>query len=244
MLPTIKKSKRHLYDWPGVEPYTLFSDTEIRFRLGRLSALSSLGVDETIATFDADIPWITLEDLEKPLNTSVFYPNYQRFLDASSSNDIIEEEHFEEFDEAKSKALRDSIEKTRFEPGEDNTATLMFAELLANEQIKDAVLKYIQGLFIEMYESGNVGVCVKILTMLGFYSYKELFPFSQAIALASVSNKSTRVTSAAINLFAHWGNKEALSLMKNIAEPLEPWIKMKYLSVKKSLEEKCSILEK
>lgn len=244
MLSTSKKSKRHLYDWPGVEPFSLFSDTENRYRLGRLSALSSLGVEETVATFDADIPWITLEDLEKPLNTSFFYPGYQRFLDASSSNDIIEEEHVEEFDETKSQALRDTIEKTCFEPGEDNAATLMFAELLNNEQIKDAVLKYVQGLFIEMYEAGNVGVCVKILTMLGFYSYKELFPFSQAIALASVSNKSTRVTSAAINLFAHWGNKEALSLMKNIAEPIEPWIKMKYMSVKKSLEEKCSILEK
>ena len=244
MLQTNKKYTRHVYDWPGIEPYTLFSDTENRFHLGRVSPLSSFGIDESIHSLDSDIPWIILENLEKPLNTSVFISHFQKFLDASSSQVLIEEEHFDEFDDTKRIELRDTIEKTCFEPGEDNPATLMFADLLANEQIKDTVLKFVQGLFIEMYEAGNVGICVKILTMLGSYSYNELFPFSQAIALASVSNKSPRVTSAAINLFAHWGNKEALSLMNNISEPVEPWIKMKYLSVKKSLEEKCYILGK
>jgi hypothetical protein len=190
------------------------------------------------------LPWFELDDIKGSLSSAFDYGEIMQYLEASSSKGFVEQEHVEEFNDDKANELKDVILQTKFEPGEDNAATIMFEEFVSQERTKDAVLKFIQGLFVEMYEKGNVAVCVKILTMLGGYSYDDLFPYSQVIALASLSNKSPRVTSAAINMFAHWGNREALNLLNGVEEPKEPWIKMKYLSVKKSLEEKCFVLER
>lgn len=232
------------FDWSKTEELALLDNLGETLQFHHFTPLSSLGLLEFKKSQDEYLPWFTLAEALNPLSSSSDYEEMLQSLAASSSKGFVEQTHVVEFDEKQSKVFRNLIINTKFESGEDNAATLKFAELIANPPMKDAVLKFVQGLFVEMYKNGNVSVCVKILTMLGSYTYEELFPFSQAIALASISNISPRVTSAAINMFAHWGNKEALSLLNNIQEPKEPWIKMKYLSVKKSLEEKCSILER
>lgn len=233
-----------VFEWSKTDPIALLSDVDVERQLKSLTSLLSYDMMQIRKPMDKYQPLLQIED-EGSLLTSAFdYEDLLQFSSLSSSKSYVEESHSLEFDENKKKALLDTIKSTKFEAGEDNAATILFDELIQNKQMKDSVLKYIQGLFIKMYQEGNVAMCVKILTILGYYSYDDLFPYSQAIALASISNESPRVTSASINLFAHWGNKEALGLLKHISEPSEPWIKMKYLSVKKSLEEKCSILEK
>ena len=233
-----------VYDWSKTEPVALLTDVDAEMQLKSLTSVISTNMMQIKKSLAKYQPLLQIED-EGSLLTSAFdYDDLLQFSSLSSSKSYVEESHSVEFDENKKKALFDTIKSTKFEEGEDNAATIMFDELVQNKKMKDSVLKYIQGLFIKMYQEGNVAMCVKILTILGYYSYDDLFPYSQAIALASISNESPRVTSASINLFAHWGNKEALGLLKHISEPSEPWIKMKYLSVKKSLEEKCSILEK
>ena len=244
MLTHNKYQIKPSFDWSKTEDLTLLEDLSETIQFHHFSPLSSLGFLEFKKSSDEYLPWFTLADALNPLSSSSDYEEALQSLAASSSKGFIEQTHVEEFDENQSMVFRRLIIQTKFESGEDNAATLKFADLIAQPRIKDAVLKFVQGLFVEMYKNGNVSVCVKILTMLGLYSYDELYPFSQAIALASISNKSPRVTSAAINMFAHWGNQEALNLLNNISEPKDPWIKMKYLSVKKSLEEKCSILER
>ena len=244
MLTRNKIHTKPSFDWSKTEGLTLLDNLGETLQFHHFTPLSSLGLLEFKRSSDEYLPWFTLTDAFNPLSSSSDYEEVLQSLAASSSKGFVGQTHVEEFVEKQSEVLRKLIIQTKFESGEDNAATLKFAELIANPRMKDAVLKYVQGLFVEMYKNGNVFVCVKILTMLGLYSYDELYPFSQAIALASISNKSPRVTSAAINMFAHWGNQEALNLLNNISEPKEPWIKMKYLSVKKSLEEKCSILER
>ena len=76
------------------------------------------------------------------------------------------------------------------------------------------------------------------------YKYDDLKPMGQTIALASISNKSSRVKSAAFNLFAHWACPEALKLLLQVDVPQQPWIAMKYNSVKESLEKKCFTQER
>lgn len=244
MLTSNKMRVKPSFDWSKTEGLTLLDDLGETLQFHQFTPLSSFSFLEFKNTKDEYLPWFTLADALNPLSSSSDYEEIFQSLAASSSKGFVEQAHVEEFDEKQSGDFRKQIVQTKFEPGDDNAATMKFAELISNPRLKDAVLKFVQGLFVEMYKNGNVPVCVKILTMLGSYSYEELYPFSQAIALASISNKSPRVTSAAINMFAHWGNQEALSLLNNIQEPKEPWIKMKYLSVKKSLEEKCSILER
>lgn len=244
MQKTKKRFTLSQFDWSKTEQLKLFSDVDDLIQLHTFSPLSSIGLSQLEQPQGSSFPLFSIYDAFNPLSSSLDYEEMLQYSDASSSKCLIKQKHFDEFDDDKADNFRDIILNTKFEPGEDNEATLLFEELMANEKTKDAVLKFIQGLFIEMYKEGNVAVCVKILTMLGSYSYGELFPFSQAIALASISYKNSRVISAAINLFAHWGNKEALDLLNNVQKPKEPWIKMKYLSVKKSLEEKCYTQER
>lgn len=149
---------------------------------------------------------------------------------------------------ANNKAFRSKYEKkflatiqdTNFKPGEDNQATEMMSQLLAEKP--DETLILLNDYFIEHYDDERL--CVKILTLLNDYKYDELKPMGQTIALASISNKSSRVKSAAFNLFAHWACPEALKLLLQVDVPQQPWIAMKYNSVKESLEKKCSTQER
>lgn len=132
------------------------------------------------------------------------------------------------------------IKNTHFVQGEDNFATLMFSDLLRED--KYGALSLINRYFVDNFEDAEL--CVKILTMLNDYSYEELSPFSQTLAIASLTNKHSRVISAALNLFGHWGNKKALELIQKIDIPQQPWIMMKYNAIKKSLEERWCSYEK
>ena len=162
------------------------------------------------------------------------------FLSENSSTETVIPLVSKEFTEGHKQRFIETIQSAIFEPGEDNVATEMMAELLMKH--KEEVLKLLNTLFVDNYEDTNL--CVKILSLLGDYSYEELKPYSQSIALASIAKKSPRIKSAALNLFAHWANKDALRLLMEVEEPTEPWIKMKYRSIKKSLEERCSMQEK
>lgn len=162
------------------------------------------------------------------------------YISENSSTGTVIPVASKEFTEGHKQRFIETIQNAFFQAGEDNSATEMMAELLVD--YKEEVLKLLNTLFVDNYKDTNL--CVKILSLLGDYSYEELKPYSQSIALASIANKSPRIKSAALNLFAHWGNKDALRLLMEVDEPTEPWIKMKYLSIKKSLEERCSMQEK
>lgn len=132
------------------------------------------------------------------------------------------------------------IQNTVYKAGEDNQATEMMARLLDEDH--DETLILLNDFFVENYDDERL--CVKILTLLNDYKYEELKPMGQTIALASISNKSSRVKSAAFNLFAHWACPEAYKLILQVEEPQQPWIAMKYNAVKNSLERKCSTQER
>lgn len=144
------------------------------------------------------------------------------------------------FREKYERLFLETIRNTRFKAGEDNQATEMMAHIL--EEDRDETLILLNSYFVENYDDEKL--CVKILTLLNDYNYEELKPTGQTIALASISNKSARVKSAAFNLFAHWACPEALKLIMQVEVPQQPWIAMKYNAVKQSLEKKCSTQER
>lgn len=143
------------------------------------------------------------------------------------------------FEDKYKKEFIEVINRTVFEYGEDNSATLMFASMI--EENKDVALKIVNDYFVDYYQ--NEGIIVKILSLLNDYRYEDLKPYSQTMALASLANQSDRVKSAAFNLFAHWGNKEALRLLCSVEPPQQAWIKIKYNKIRKSLEERCYMHE-
>ncbi|WP_071146665.1 hypothetical protein [Bacteroides ihuae] len=132
------------------------------------------------------------------------------------------------------------IKSIRFISGEDNQATELLSKLLTEN--KDATLSLLGEYFIKTMsdEKEDESLLVKILSMLSDYDYEELFPVSQTIVLCAFKVKSIKVKSASFNLFGHWGNNEALNLLRKYDEPEEPWLKMKYNVLLHSLEERCS----
>lgn len=126
---------------------------------------------------------------------------------------------------------------TKFISGEDNEATLLFANMM-NESI-DFSMKLLQEMFISCIDKNEIEEILanKILYLLQDYSYNDAYPYSQTMALAAVNVNSTIIQSAAIGLFSHWGNEESLNMLRHMSEPSTPWVKIKYEAVKKSLED-------
>lgn len=146
----------------------------------------------------------------------------------------------EEFANKYKPLLWGTIKKSPINNGEESEATSLFAELLAKNKI--TTLHIINDLFINYIDDELV--CVKLLSLCNDYSYDDLFPTAQTLASLSISHKSKRVKSAAMNLFSHWGTKEAYKLLCSIECPNDPWIQMKFNTIKKSLEGRWYMQEK
>lgn len=182
--------------------------------------------------------YLTNEQMQEYLTWS-FPKISDRINDNTSSSQVVPTNN-KTFRAKYQKLFLATIQNTIFKSGEDNQATELMAQLLAEDF--DETLILLNDFFIEHYDDERL--CVKILTLLNDYKYEELKPIGQTIALASISNKSSRVKSAAFNLFAHWACPEALRLLLQVEVPQQPWIVMKYNSVKESLEKKCFTQER
>lgn len=230
---------KHTQSSPWVEPIGILSDFTALLNYQNEAKNQS---DNKLQIYDPNrdryLNWISYDE-ENEYSSSVFselHNDYSAFFSKNTVRSIISKS----FDSQYKNKFTETIKSTVFVDGEDNLATIMFAQLLSID--KDATLKTLNQLFVDNYD--NERVCIKILALLNDYTYEQLNPYSQIIALASVSHKSSRIKSAAFNLFSHWGNKEALKLLNNVEPPSQAWILMKYNKIKKSLEERCSMQEK
>ncbi len=220
----------------GIDYIGLASDFE-RFFIERSSSKSDNFLQDYDAKRQKYLNWISLgvtEDFASTQLSAIF--DQPSFCSGSNIRPI----STDSFDKKYKDAFIGILKATIFELGEDNLATELFSKMV--KENKDAAMSIINSLFIESFSEELT--CVKILSVLNDYSYDELYPFSQTIALACLSNQSSRVKSAAFNLFAHWGNKRALELLLSIEPPTEDWIKMKYYKIKQSLEVQCSMQER
>lgn len=111
------------------------------------------------------------------------------------------------------------------------------------EEDKDGAIKLLEEIFISNLtkESLDEDLQVSILKLLCNYDFKELSPSAQLIATSAYSINSIRVKSVTFDLFGHWANIEAYNMLKKYNEPQEPWLKMKYKALLKSLKIKYDI---
>lgn len=133
-----------------------------------------------------------------------------------------------------------AVIKSPINNGEDTDSTILFSELLRQNRI--STLHILNELYINNIDNENI--CVKLLSLCNDYSYEELNPTAQTIAALSIHHKSNRVKSATMNLFSHWGTLESYKLLCSIECPEEPWIVMKYQTIKKALEKKWCTQER
>lgn len=158
---------------------------------------------------------------------------------SSSINKVIPLSN-EQFIEKYKVVLYQCIKKSPIYRGEDNDMSLLFSKML--EENKVSTLYILNDLFINNIQDEML--CVKILSLCNDYGYNELNPTAQTLAALSINHNSKRVKSAAMNLFSHWGTLQAYNLLVSINCPDEPWIKMKYQTIKKSLERRWCMQER
>lgn len=181
---------------------------------------------------------IRYNEVENLLSTSLEL--YQRGWSTFSTKSKVVPLSNEDFVTTYKELLYQSIVKSPINNGENSDSTLMFSELLVQNKI--STLHIINELFINNIDNENT--CVKILSLCNDYSYDELFPTAQTLASLSINHRSNRVKSAAMNLFSHWGTIESYKLLCSIDCPNEPWILIKYNTIKKSLEKKWCMQER
>ena len=135
------------------------------------------------------------------------------------------------------KGGKDITKDTEFIDGMDNQATF-YLNILMSEN-KQVVMLWIQKIFLEILNEEKI--LVKLLSLLLDYSYDDLYPTSQTIALACREHKSNIVKSAVFSLFGHWCNKDALNFLEAYEEPKERWLRLKYKTLKEEIKQKCYI---
>lgn len=107
----------------------------------------------------------------------------------------------------------------------------------------DGAVKLLEEIFISTLtiDIGDEDLQIGIINLLCNYDFNELGPTAQLIASSAYSIKSAKVKSAIFNLFGHWGNREALNMLKKYEEPNETWLRMKYRALIDSIEKKYVI---
>ena len=134
------------------------------------------------------------------------------------------EETFRRYFEGKKQEYLHLLTSTDFFNAETEELEIMTADLMRRR--KSLFLNWIQQLFLDNIDVPDVEV--GILNLMRLYTYEELEPASQMIALAARDMNDNRVKDAAFSLFGHWGDVRALKLLEAYDVPSDPWMAVKY----------------
>ena len=122
---------------------------------------------------------------------------------------------------------------TDFYSGETDDIESLFNDFIKKN--KSLSLNWIQQLFVDSIDKPKV--LVGILELMRLYTYDELAPASQMIALAAKDMSDVDVKNAAFSLFGHWGDSRALKLLEAYDLPDDPWLAMKYKTLINDIRE-------
>ena len=136
------------------------------------------------------------------------------------------------FDSRKQEYLQ-LLTSTDFYNGETEEIETMTNSFLKKR--RSVYLNWIQQVFLDNID--NAAIEVGILNLMRLYTYDDLAPASQMIALASRDMTDDRVKDAAFSLFGHWGDERALKLLEAYETPSDPFLAMKYETLKNDIRE-------
>lgn len=143
------------------------------------------------------------------------------------------EEYYRHYFDSQRSAFINLLITTDFYNGETDEIESLFNGFLNKK--KSIALNWIQQLFIDNIEQPKV--LVGILNLMRLYTYDELTPASQMIALAAKDMSDAEVKNAAFSLFGHWGDGRALKLLEAYELPDDPWLAMKYKTLINDIRE-------
>lgn len=147
-------------------------------------------------------------------------PNSQYPISRLGNN----EEAYRHLFDSKKQEYLNLLASTDFYNGETDELEAMTSDMMKKK--KSVFLNWIQQLFLDYVDVPDVEVT--ILNLMRLFTYDELAPASQMIALAARDMKDDRVKDAAFSLFGHWGDERALKLLEAYDMPADPWMAIKY----------------
>lgn len=145
----------------------------------------------------------------------------------------------EELEERESEFLRYLLSadfKTEFE----NDATLFVDYYL--QVAKAQFLNWLGRFYLRHQEEESV--LLQLIALFQSYDYEDLTPTAPMFSQICINKRdSLAVQSANLSLLGHWCNKEALSLIKGVVLPEDPWVRVKYERLTEILIALCTTSE-
>ena len=125
------------------------------------------------------------------------------------------------------------LRATKFEDGEYNEAYDYFENIKIELGVNFS--EWIAGVCRDYIDDDDI--VVKLLTIFADYDFDQLSSVQSWIIIANINNRSNAVKSAALNIIDSWHNEVALSFLNHFEIPKEPWLRLKYNTIKKDLED-------
>lgn len=100
-------------------------------------------------------------------------------------------------------------------------------------------MSWIEGLYHENHNDEEF--LVRLIDLFLWFSYDELAPNVQSLAINIKNLKSTVVQIKILSLLDHWCNKEAFEILNDYEEPQDSWVRIKYEHLKQVIGERCGM---
>lgn len=158
----------------------------------------------------------------KYIDSESLVKGYYSYLKSTSGINQINKKTSEGFDKYTDYFIT-LLTDTYFDEGMDNPAILFIAERIDENEL--ALKDWLGKIYLKIFSNQNL--LVKFLHIISDYTYEELYPVSQSIAIGCMNHLAPSVKSAAMKVFGHWRNKESLEFLLAMDEPKERWLQLK-----------------
>lgn len=148
------------------------------------------------------------------------------------------------YEEVLNKKEREFVELLMQEDFSDsirNKTTLFVSKLRKGAKHKKEVNEWLQKLYLT--HQANPAFIIQLLRMIRCFPYEYFYPSSLFLANQGVHHVSDYVKSEALSLLDHWGNADVFDMLNYHEPPETPWLRMKYMAIRQSLERYAIIHE-
>lgn len=115
-----------------------------------------------------------------------------------------------------------------------NKTTYYVGRLRKGVIYKNEVNSWIEKLYLRHQD--NALFIIQLFRLIRCFPYGYFYPSSLTLAGLGVHHVSDYVKSEALSLLDHWGNADVFDMLNYHEPPETPWLRMKYLAIRQSLE--------
>lgn len=153
----------------------------------------------------------------------------------------IKELTYEDYLEQKEEEFVELLMQEDFSDFMRNKTTYYVGRLRKGVIYKSEVNSWLEKLYLRHQD--NVLFIMQLFRLIRCFSYEYFYPSSLTLAGLGVHHVSDYVKSEALSLLDHWGNSEVFGMLNYHEAPETPWLRMKYMAIRQSLERYAAVQE-